>query len=135
MKLQYKVYGEASTSILMYPFSGVPGYRQKIGKQCYLPLLLIRISLNDTSFHISWNSFRLGVLSLSRMILIEFSLTCQLHHVWGKSAVYGIHIPRKCIDSMHFYSFPTLLKTPGRIFCKKCFLQNKSGGWNYDLLY
>ena len=30
---------------------------------------------------------------------------------------YGIHITRKCIESMYFYSYPSSsLKTPGRIF-------------------
>ena len=30
---------------------------------------------------------------------------------------YGVHITRKCIESMYFYSYPSSsLKTPGRIF-------------------
>ena len=33
--------------------------------------------------------------------------------------IYGVHIPRKCIESMHFYSCPSPpLKTPGRVFWK-----------------
>ena len=51
-------------------------------------------------------------------------------------SIYGIHIPRKCIESMHFYScFNPPLKTSGRIFLKICFAQDKSDGGNYDLLY
>ena len=31
-------------------------------------------------------------------------------------SIYDIHIPRKCIESMHFYScLSPLVKTPGRI--------------------
>ena len=38
----------------------------------------------------------------------------------GKNvSIDGVHIPRKCNESMHFYSCPTPpLKTPGRIFSK-----------------
>ena len=33
--------------------------------------------------------------------------------------IYGVHIPRKCIESMHFYLCPIPpLKTRGRIFWK-----------------
>ena len=32
-------------------------------------------------------------------------------------SIYGVHIPRKCIESMHFYSCPSPpLKTQGSIF-------------------
>ena len=47
-------------------------------------------------------------------------------------SIYGVHIPRKCIESMHFYlCLSPPLKTPGRI----CFTQDETGGGNYDLLY
>ena len=49
--------------------------------------------------------------------------------------IYGVRIPRKCIESMHFYSCPCPpLKTPGRIFLKVCFLQNRRGSGSYSLL-
>ena len=50
-------------------------------------------------------------------------------------SIYGVQIPRKCIESMNFYSsvIPSLpLKTTGRIFLKICFPQDKMGGGNYD---
>ena len=51
-------------------------------------------------------------------------------------SIYGVHSPRKCIKSMHFYSCLSLsLKTPGRIFLKICFPQDERGEGNYDLLY
>ena len=60
----------------------------------------------------------LRVLSLSRM-LVESFLTCIFHHVWKMFLTYGVHIPRKCIESMHFYScLSPPLKTWGRIFWK-----------------
>ena len=50
--------------------------------------------------------------------------------------IYGVHIPRKCIESIHFYSCSSSpLKTPGRIILHICFPQAKRGGENYDLLY
>ena len=58
----------------------------------------------------------------------EFSLTCLFHHGhgWKKFSIYGVHIPRKCIESMHFYlcSSPPL-KTPGRTFLKFVSLKTK----------
>ena len=34
-----------------------------------------------------------------------------------KFSIYDVHILRKCIESIHFYSCPSFpLKTPGRIF-------------------
>ena len=37
-------------------------------------------------------------------MLVEFSLTCIFYHVWEIFSIYGVHIPRKCIEYMHFYS-------------------------------
>ena len=48
---------------------------------------------------------------------------------------YGDHIPSKCSESRHFYSYPTFpLKTPGRIFWKFSPTTERHGA-NYDLLY
>ena len=77
-----------------------PDYKQEIGKQCCLPLLPFKIRLNYTSCHISLNS--LGFY-LSPEMFVEFFLTCIFHHVWEKFSIYGVHIPRKCIESMHFF--------------------------------
>ena len=56
----------------------------------------------------------------------------MFHHVW-KFSIYGVHIPRKCIEFMYFYSCPSPpLK---KVFLRICFLQDESGGGNYDLLY
>ena len=41
---------------------------------------------------------------------------------------YGVHIPRKCIESIDFYSCPSSsIKTPGRIFWKSVTPRQK--GW------
>ena len=38
---------------------------------------------------------------------------------WKNFSIYGVHIPKKCIEPMHCYSYPSpLLKTPCRIFLK-----------------
>ena len=125
MKTRSQVYREASVFYFTHPFSDVSpfskiskstGLNQQIGKQCFLPPLSFKISLRDTSFHISLYS--LG---------FYFSPECLLNFLWlvcytfcGKNfSIYGVHIPRKCIGSMHFYSCPSRpLKTPGTIFGK-----------------
>ena len=81
----------------------------------FLPPLSFKNSLRVTSFQISLNS--LGFY-LSRM-LVEFFLTCIFQHVWEKCFNLCVHIPRKCIESLHFYSCPSSpLKIPVRIFWK-----------------
>ena len=43
--------------------------------------------------------------------------------------IYGVHIPKKYIESMHIYS-----KLQVESF-EICFLQDQRGEGNYDLLY
>ena len=76
------------------------------------------------------------VLALSRM-LVEFSLTCIFQHVQENFSIYSIHIPRKCIESMHFHSCHSPpLKTLGRIFGKSVSPKNEGVHiGSYDLLY
>ena len=84
-----------------------------------LPPLSFKISLRDRSFHIYLNS-----LSLSRM-LVEFS---DLYIPPCVRKIYGVRIPRKYIESMHFYSCPSPpLKTSGRISWKSVSPRRK--GW------
>ena len=62
-----------------------------------------KTSFKDTFFHISMNSLGLS-LSLSRM-LVEFSLKLIYSTMCGKNfRIYDVHIPKKCIESTHFYS-------------------------------
>ena len=66
-------------------------------------------------------------------MLAEFSLTCIFHHVWEKIFNLWFHIPRKCIESMHFYSCPS---SPTWVeFFENLFPQDERDGGNYDLLY
>ena len=64
MKPHYKVYREASIFYFNAPFSDVPSFskmsqsrsqNQQIIKQCCLPPLYFKISIKDTSFHVSIN--------------------------------------------------------------------------------
>ena len=124
MKPQYKVYREASIFYSTQPFSDVlsfsktskpTGWNQLIRKQCFLLPLSFRISLRDTSFYISLKS--LGFY-LSRL-LVGFSWLVYSNIFGKKILIYGVRIPSKCIQSMHFYlcSSPPL-KTQGRIVWK-----------------
>ena len=70
-------------------------------------------------------------------MLVEFSLKLLHSNMFRKNLeLYGVHIPRKCIDSRYFYSFPSPLKTypkdrrkllipPGSILSKIYFPQNQ----------
>ena len=98
---------------------------------CLLPFSL-KISLRDTSFQIP-------------LIFLGFYLSpeCLLNFLWivystmyGKKvfSIYGVHIPRKCIESMDFYSYPSPpLKTPGRIFWKS--VSPKTKGVEETMIY
>ena len=59
-------------------------------------------------------------------MLVEFSLAC-ISTTCGKNfSIYGVHIPRKCIKSMHINSCPSPSpKTPGRSFWKYVSLKTK----------
>ena len=81
------------SSISKNPFSDVPSFskinkNQQIGNQCCLPPLSHKISLRDTSFHISLNSlgFYLSPEYLLNFFWIVHSTMC------GKNfSVYGIN--------------------------------------------
>ena len=57
--------------------------------------------------------------------------------MWAKKfSIYGVHILRKRIESMHFYSCPSSpIQNSRQNFLKYCFAQDERGGENYDLLY
>ena len=78
--------------------------------------LSFKISLKGTSFHVSLNS--LGFYLSPECLLNFFWLVYSIMR--GKNfSIHGVHIPRKCIESMHFYSCSSPpLKTPGRVFWK-----------------
>ena len=84
-------------------------------------------------------------LSLSRMF-VKFFVKLLYSTMSGKNCqIYGIHIPRKSIDSRHFYSCPSPLKTrppsschhalgrikllvaPGNLLSIICFPQQQKG--------
>ena len=113
-----------------------------------LPTLSLKISLRDTFFHISLISlgFYLSPECLLNFLWLVYSIMC------GEIfSIYDIHIPRKCIESMHFYScLSPSLKTPSRIFWKSvspktkgveetmiCFIkiqsENMKMTWNINL--
>ena len=92
-----------------------------------------KISLKDTSIHISLNSFG---LYLSPKCLLNFLLLVY-STMWRKSfQIDGVRITSKCIESRHFYSCPRCPpKTPGRIFCEYVFPSAEWDGEIYDLHY
>ena len=65
------------------------------------------ISLNSLGFYLSPEC-------LFYFLWLAYSTMCR-----KKFSIYGVHIPRKWIEPMHFYSYSSpALKTPGRIFWK-----------------
>ena len=88
-------------------------------------------------------------------MLVEFSLKLLYSTLYVKNfEIYGVHIPRKCIDSRHFYSCPSPLKTRPQVLVITLYKQKEIthsprqysfenlfpptaewGGGNYDLLY
>ena len=59
-------------------------------------------------------------------MLVEFSLACICTTCGKNFSIYGVHIPRKCIKSMHINSCPSPSpKTPGRSFWKYVSLKTK----------
>ena len=82
----------------------------------FLAPLPFKINFRDTSFHISLNSlgFYLSPKCLLNFLWLVYSNMCGKHF-----SIYGFHIPNKCIESMHYYSYPSPpLKTPCRMFLK-----------------
>ena len=76
-----------------------PSKKTLLEKKTWLPLLSFKITFKDTSFHISINSLY-GFISLSKM-LVEFSLKRLYSSMSAKTfQIYGVHIPRKCSDSL-----------------------------------
>ena len=62
---------------------------------------------------------------------VEF--TGKKNHVREKIFNLWFHIPRKCVESMHFYSCPS---SPTWVeFFENLFPQDERDGGNYDLLY
>ena len=61
-----------------------PGWNQQNGKQCCLPPLPLKISLNDRSFHTSFN----------------------FHIYLQNFEIHDVKIHRKWIESMNYYSRP-----------------------------
>ena len=83
----------------------------------------MKISPRDTSFHISWISlgFYISPECLLNFLWLVYSTMCRKIF-----SIYGIHILRKCIESMHFYSCPSPpLKIPGSFFWKSVFPKTK----------
>ena len=62
----------------------------------------------------------LRVLSPSRMLLL-FSLTFSLSWLGKSIKIYGVDIPRRCIESRHFYLCPPpQLKFTSKFLSSRC---------------
>ena len=109
-----------------------PGYNQQICRQCCLPPLSLKISLRDTSFHISLIS--LGFY-LSPECLLNF-LTCIFHHVRENFFSLWCSHSHKMHWIYTFLFMPQSTTQNSRLnFLKICFPQDERDGGNYNLLY
>ena len=121
---------QSSISMHLFPdahsfskISQTSGYNQEISKQCCLPPLSFKISRNCTSFHISLNylKFYLSPECLLNFLWLIYSTMCRKFF-----SIYGVHIPRKCNESIHFYFCASPpLKTQSRVFWKFVSLKTK----------
>ena len=74
-------------------------------------------------------------------MLAEFSLKLLYSIMCLKNVqVYGVYIPRKCIDSTHFYSCPFPLKTRPQVlvitpYAEVNYISGERCGGNFDLLF
>ena len=56
--------------------------------------------------------------------------------MYGKNvSIYGVHIPRTCIESMNFTHGPVPHSKVQVEFLKICFPQDERGAGNHDLLH
>ena len=84
----------------------------------FLTPLSSKISVMDTSSHVSLNSLRLSLKNACWIFSDLYILTFP----GKKISIYDVHISIKCIESMHFYSSPSPpLKTLSRSFWKSVF--------------
>ena len=110
----------------MHPFSRPPGKNHYKLVNC-LPPMFFKISLKDTSFHISLNC--LGFY-LSRMF-VQFSLTCVGKIFEFMVLTFLQHALKLCI----FTHAPVPHSNSRYNFLKICTPHEVKGGENYDLLY
>ena len=66
--------------------------------------LAFKISLQDTSFHISIYSLR---FYLSAICMLNFLSNFYIPRCLENFQIYGVHVPRKCIDSRNFFLCPS----------------------------
>ena len=61
------------------------------------------------------------------MFVVCFSNLCIPPCVGKTFKIYCVRIPRKCIESRHFYSYPLPTQNSRQNFLKICFPQQKKG--------
>ena len=102
--------------------SQFPGCNQRNGKQCWLSTLSFKISLKDTSFHISINS--LG-LYLSPECLFNFLSKFYIPPCAGK--ISNFHSNSSQSSCHHDLDRRKLLIPLGSVLSKTCFSQQQKG--------
>ena len=105
------------SSISTHVFSNVP-CQEYLNPQVRTNKLVNSLFYHSCPSRLASGLYSLNSLAfyLSRM-LVEFSLTCMLQHVRKNVSIYRVHIPTKCIESIHLYScLSPPLKTAGKIF-------------------
>ena len=123
LKPQYMCAEVPQSSISIYPFSVAPFFRGYLNLQ----VTIIKI-VNIVKGYILSHFYKL------LRVFISLQNTCWIFICGKNFQIYGVHIPRKCIESKHFsssYHF-TLgrgksLIPLGSIFLKICFSQQQKG--------
>ena len=131
---------KAQFSNSMHPFSDIPSFSKILNPQVRTWKLVNSVFYHPCPLILASQGYNfLFLFKLLRVLplrmLVEFSLTYIFQHVWETVFHLWCSHSQKIIESMLFYSCPSLpLETPGRIFWKSVSPETEGIGGSYDLL-
>ena len=127
LKPKYKVYGETSIFYFNAPFFSTPRQEPTNQETVLFTTLVLQDQPQGCILSYFFKLFRVLFLQNACGILSDFC---------GKNvSICGVHIPRKCIESIHFSHVSVLHSKRQVEFFENLLPQGEKGGGNYNLLY